>query len=94
MCEIKFLQMCSFYIIFTSLYSLNLSFPLLFCVIICDISIAIIKFPPWFAALPPWFHTFFCISTHIPHIHHHYYPIPRISTLILRISLIPFLSFP
>ena len=33
MCEIKFLQMCSFSIILTSLYSLNLKFQLLFYVI-------------------------------------------------------------
>ena len=55
MCETKFLQMCSLFIILASLHSLNLSFPLLFYVI----STAIRKFQPWFPASPPWFPTFF-----------------------------------
>ena len=41
-CETKFLQVCSFSIILTSLQSLNLLYPLLFYVI----STAILKFPP------------------------------------------------
>ena len=41
MCETEFLQMCSFSIILTSIYCLNLSFPLLFHVIPTAIS----KFP-------------------------------------------------
>ena len=51
MCKTKFLQMCSFSIILTSLHSLNLSFPLLFYVI----STAIPKFPFWLSTSPPWF---------------------------------------
>ena len=51
LCESKFLLISSFSIILTSLQSLNLSFPLLFCVI----STAILKFPPWFPAFLPWF---------------------------------------
>ena len=46
--EIKFLQMCSFIIILTSFHSLNSSFPYLFYVI----STTMLKFPPWFPALP------------------------------------------
>ena len=42
MCETKFLQMCSFSIILTSLHSFNLSFALL----VYAISTAIPKFPP------------------------------------------------
>ena len=42
MCESKFLQTCLFFIILTSLHSLNLSFPLLFYII----STAILNFPP------------------------------------------------
>ena len=42
MCETKFLQMCLFFTILTSLHSLNLLFPLLFYII----STAILKFPP------------------------------------------------
>ena len=41
LCETKFLQMCSFSIIMTSLHSINLSFSQQFCVI----STAIFKFP-------------------------------------------------
>ena len=62
MCETKFLQMCSFSIILTSLHSLNLSFPLLFCVIY----IAILKFTLWLPASPPWFPTFFALPSRFP----------------------------
>ena len=55
MCKTKFLQMCSFSIIFNSLHSLNLSFPLLFYFIFT----AIPKFPRWFSTSPPWFAAFF-----------------------------------
>ena len=64
MCKTKFLRMCSFSIILTSLYSLNLSFPLLSYVI----STAITRFPPWFSTSPPStliFHIY-RISTQIP----------------------------
>ena len=54
-CKIKFIQMCSVTIIFTSLHSLNLSFPLLSYFI----STAIPKFPPWFCTSPPWIPAFF-----------------------------------
>ena len=61
-CETKFLQMCSFFIILTSLHSLNLTLPLLFYVI----SIAILKFPLWFLASPTWFPTFFALTPRFP----------------------------
>ena len=54
MCETEFLQMCSFSIILTSIYCLNLSFPLLFYVIPTAIS----KFPFWFSVSQPWFPAF------------------------------------
>ena len=72
MCETKF-------IIFTSLQSLNLLFPLLFHVI----STAILKFPPWSLHRHP-------DSPHLLHFH----PDSRIPMLILRIRIpIPFLAF-
>ena len=49
MCKIKFLEICSVSITFTSLHSLNLSFPLLSYFI----STAIPKFPPGFGTSPP-----------------------------------------
>ena len=74
MCEIKFLQICLFFTILTSLHFLNLSFPLLFYVI----STNLLKFPPWFPASPPWPPHIFLISTKIPliptdfpHLHQH-----------------------
>ena len=54
--------MCSFSIILNSLYSLNLSFPLLFYVI----STTLPRFPPWFPALPSWFPTFFAFPPIFP----------------------------
>ena len=45
------------FITLTSLQSFNLSFPLLFHVI----SAAILTFPPWFLASPPWYLTFFVL---------------------------------
>ena len=54
--------MCLFSIILTFLHSLNLSFSLLFYVI----STAILKFPPWFSASPPWFPTFFAFPPRLP----------------------------
>ena len=54
--------MCLFSNILTSLHSLNLSFSLLFYVI----STAILKFPPWFSASPPWFPTFFAFPPRLP----------------------------
>ena len=62
MCKTKFLQVCSFCIIFTSLHSLNWSFLLLFYLI----STAVPKFPPWSCTLPPWFPAFICILPQIP----------------------------
>ena len=53
-CETAFLEICSFSTILVSLYSLNLSFRLLFYVI----STTIFKFPPSFHASPVWFPTF------------------------------------
>ena len=50
------------FIILTSLQSSNLSFPLLFHVI----SIATLKFLPWFPASPLWFHTFFVFPPRFP----------------------------
>ena len=50
------------FIILTSIQSFNLSFPLLFHVI----STAILKFPPWFPASPPWFTTFFVFPPRFP----------------------------
>ena len=80
MCETKFLQICSFSNILTSLRSLNLSFPLLFYAI----STAIPKFPSTLSR---------CIATMIPRIILIITLIPRISTLIPRIStLIPRIS--
>ena len=75
MCEIKFLQICLFFTILTSLHFLNLSFPLLFYVI----STNLLKFPPWFPASPPWpppyFSHFHQDSSHshtdFPHLHQH-----------------------
>ena len=55
MCETKFLQMCSFSIILTSLRSFNLSFQLPLYVIFT----AIPNLPPWFLAPPRWFPAFF-----------------------------------
>ena len=62
MCKTKFLQMCSFSIIFTSLHLLNLSFllPSYF------ISTAIPKFPPWFCTISLLISHIFRISTQIP----------------------------
>ena len=51
MCETKF-------IILTSFQSFNLSFPLLSHVV----STAILNFPLWFPASPPWFLTFLVFS--------------------------------
>ena len=80
MCETKFLQICSFSNILTSLRSLNLSFPLLFYAI----STAIPKFPSTLSR---------CIATMIPRIILIITLIRRISTLIPRIStLIPRIS--
>ena len=64
----KFLQICSFSIILTSLRSLNLSFPLLFYVN----STALLKFSPWFPASPPWFPTFFAFSHRFPAFPHQF----------------------
>ena len=50
------------FIILTSLQSFNSSFSLLFHVI----STAILKFPPWFSASPPWFATFFVFLPRFP----------------------------
>ena len=47
------------FITLTSLQSFNLSFPLLFHVI----SAAILTFPPWFLASPPWYLTFFVLPS-------------------------------
>ena len=95
MCETKFLKMCLFYIISTSLRSLNLSFPLLFCVIIYVISTAILKFLPLIPCIAIILH----FDPDFPHSQAtspqpHSHPIPRISTLILRISLIPLRNSP
>ena len=54
MCKTKFLQLCSFSITFTSLHSLNLSFPLLSYFT----STAIPNFPPLFSTSLPWFPAF------------------------------------
>ena len=83
------------FIILTSLQSFNLSFPLLLHVI----STAILKFPPWFSASPPWFLTIFIFPPRFPHPyadspHLHFHPIARIPTLILCISFIPFSNSP
>ena len=61
-CETVFLQMCSFSIILASLYSLNLSFSYLFCVI----STAILKFSPSLSASSPWFPTFLPLPPRFP----------------------------
>ena len=93
--ETNFLQMCSFSIILTCLYSLNLSFLLLFYVI----STTTLKFPPSFPASQSWYPNFSYFHPDFPHSHadspHPYsHSIPRIPTLILRISLIPCPNFP
>ena len=62
MCEAKFLQMCLFPIILSSLHLFNLSFVLLFYVIYT----AILKFPPRSSALPPLFPTFFAFPLRFP----------------------------
>ena len=81
MCETKFLQMCSFFIILTSLHSLNLSFPLLFDVISIPLYLSFqldflhphTDFPHFFA-FPPMLPAFPSHSsqshTHSPHFPH------------------------
>ena len=80
MCETNFLQTCPFSINLTPLYSLNLSFPLLFYVTSTAILSTLIL-----CILTLIFH-FFCISTQISRIptlipRKRSHPIPRIPTL-------------
>ena len=82
-----------YYFVFSPIF--QFIFPLLLLVI----STAILKFLPWFPASAPWFPHFLYFHPDSPHSHAesplpHFHPIPHISTLILRISLISFSNSP
>ena len=80
MCEAKFLEICSFSIILTSLHSFNLSFQLPFYVIFA----AIPNFPPSFLHRHADSQHFSHFQPDSPHIHAdspHSQPIPRISLI-------------
>ena len=79
MCETNFLQMCLFYVILTSLHSLN---PRLFYVI----STAMFKFPAWFLASQLWFSMSFAFPPRFP-VFSHWFPVPAFPLLFFAFPL-------